>query len=407
MALAGFAVPGVRAWGAAGHEIVATIAQIYTQPVALERACQILRDYDYTNDYSDDTMINTESDWQANPNNWPCHLSSIATWADRFKYRMRWSAPLHYVGAVGDHPSDVCMFPGLDGWAGKPDINLLGGIANTSTILLSYADGESHNVALAQEALKFIVHFLGDLHMPLHLTGRDRGGNGVSVCWEGRKTNFHSVWDGLVVAKAIRTVRSNYTRPLPGGFEQVERNLKGAIYDPLIRRIIWEGVEGRWAEEVMDWVTCPGVYKKEGEEERITVWRVLRDFFLPGWFTDEAQAPRTDTDFICPYSWAKPIHLLNCELIWPKELETGGSAKPRNARCKKYPHSDSFDEEEDNGLKGEEVGEPPYELDNPKYMGDIEKRMLLEQFLAQGGLRLAAALNYIFGDPEGPSLHGL
>ena len=26
--------------------------------------------------------------------------------------------------------------------------------------------------------LRFLVHFVGDMHQPLHLTGRDRGGNG-------------------------------------------------------------------------------------------------------------------------------------------------------------------------------------------------------------------------------------
>ena len=41
----------------------------------------------------------------------------------------------------------------------------------------------------ANEALKFLVHFMGDLHMPLHLTGRDRGGNSVKVRFGGRITS--------------------------------------------------------------------------------------------------------------------------------------------------------------------------------------------------------------------------
>lgn len=35
-------------------------------------------------------------------------------------------------------------------------------------------------------ALRFLVHFLGDLHQPLHLTGRERGGNGAIFKFEGR-----------------------------------------------------------------------------------------------------------------------------------------------------------------------------------------------------------------------------
>lgn len=49
------------------------------------------------------------------------------------------------------------------------------------------------------EALKFLVHFIGDLHQPMHL-GRfeDRGGNQISMKWFGKSTNLHSVWDGKI-----------------------------------------------------------------------------------------------------------------------------------------------------------------------------------------------------------------
>lgn len=49
------------------------------------------------------------------------------------------------------------------------------------------------------EALKFLVHFAGDLHQPMHL-GRlqDLGGNKVEMNWFGKKTNIHAVWDGQI-----------------------------------------------------------------------------------------------------------------------------------------------------------------------------------------------------------------
>jgi hypothetical protein len=37
-----------------------------------------------------------------------------------------------------------------------------------------------------------------------------------------------------------------------------------------------------------------------------------------------------DTDVVCPYHWAKPIHALNCDIVWPKELDEppyGGGSK--------------------------------------------------------------------------------
>lgn len=47
----------------------------------------------------------------------------------------------------------------------------------------------------------FLVHFVGDVHQPLHL-GRasDRGGNDIEVTFNHKKTNLHSLWDtGLLV----------------------------------------------------------------------------------------------------------------------------------------------------------------------------------------------------------------
>jgi len=50
------------------------------------------------------------------------------------------------------------------------------------------------------EALKYLVHFVADLHQPLHLGNRkDRGENKIQINFRGRKTNLHALWDsGLV-----------------------------------------------------------------------------------------------------------------------------------------------------------------------------------------------------------------
>ncbi len=60
------------------------------------------------------------------------------------------------------------------------------------------------SIPLKGEALKFLIHFVGDLHQPLHaVDNHDRGGNDVKVAAlrgdEGRATNLHSAWDtGLI-----------------------------------------------------------------------------------------------------------------------------------------------------------------------------------------------------------------
>ncbi|KAH8976440.1 phospholipase C/P1 nuclease domain-containing protein, partial [Lactarius hatsudake] len=179
---------------------------------------------------------------------------------------MRWSAPLHYVGAVGDHPPDNCLFPGTDGWDGKLRGNVLDAIQNVTSILADFAASVSASTRgtfaneRASEVLKFLIHFVGDMHQPLHLTGRDRGVNGVKVSFDGRNMNLHSVWDTSLIAKYLRTIPRNYTRPLP--VPALESSFCGVIYDPYIRRIAWEGVgvgrsTSRWESEADSWLACP------------------------------------------------------------------------------------------------------------------------------------------------------
>lgn len=55
-----------------------------------------------------------------------------------------------------------------------------------------------------QEAmtLKFLIHFVGDVHQPLHISfAHDKGGNDIKGSFLWRDTNLHSVWDtGMIIA---------------------------------------------------------------------------------------------------------------------------------------------------------------------------------------------------------------
>jgi nuclease S1 len=63
------------------------------------------------------------------------------------------------------------------------------------------------------EALKFVVHFVGDLHQPLHAAERnkDKGGNSRLVFFldRPRATNLHSVWDTTILLSHKGTVRNS------------------------------------------------------------------------------------------------------------------------------------------------------------------------------------------------------
>ena len=101
---------------------------------------------------------------------------------------MRWSKTLHYVNAVADHPPQLCLFPGAKGWEGDQDANVLGAIRNTTNLLSQWVEqGSDLSDPVASEALKFLIHFVGDLHMPFHLVAREEGANLVHVKWSNRK----------------------------------------------------------------------------------------------------------------------------------------------------------------------------------------------------------------------------
>lgn len=160
-----------------GHEVVATIAQMHLHPTVMPKLCAIL-------DFAGE-----------------CHLAPVAAWADnaRRQGKYRWTAPLHYIGAVDDYPSATCAFPGAQGWEGRTHINVLNAIRNTTTVLQEFEGPRRAGVqtdpetvpTYVRDALKFLIHFVGDMHMPLHLTGRHRGGNDDKVAFDGRTTSAY------------------------------------------------------------------------------------------------------------------------------------------------------------------------------------------------------------------------
>jgi hypothetical protein len=51
-----------------------------------------------------------------------------------------------------------------------------------------------------QRALKFLIHFIADLHQPLHVgDNNDRGGNLLQVRFFGEGSNLHRVWDYQII----------------------------------------------------------------------------------------------------------------------------------------------------------------------------------------------------------------
>ena len=56
--------------------------------------------------------------------------------------------------------------------------------------------------------LKLLIHFVGDLHQPMHLAKKeDKGGNKVKIRWFGKSSNLHRLWD----SDMINSSRFSYT----------------------------------------------------------------------------------------------------------------------------------------------------------------------------------------------------
>jgi hypothetical protein len=178
------------------------------------------------------------------------------------------------------------------------------------------------------------------------------------------------MWDGLIVAKAIRTTPQNYTEPIPD--HEIERHLRGAIYDPLIRKIVIDGIGGRWQDEVDSWLECP---------EPLSLWQQTKQVSISRtWKSSD-----TDDEAVCPYHWATPIHQMTCEWIWPKEMDEPPYGGPSSSKF---------------GLFGRPPSHPYLELDTPEYGGKIAREWVVEKLFATAGIRLAAILNYLFAVEE-------
>ena len=162
----------VSAWGAQGHHVVARIAWALMTPVARQRATELLGG-------GMDAFV------------------AAATWADEVRSARPETYNWHFVDIpVGEPHYDArrdCPA------TGKGDCV----IAEIARARAELADS-SRGAPLKAESLKFLIHFVGDLHQPLHaIDNHDRGGNDVKVVAlrgeEGRATNLHAAWDtGLI-----------------------------------------------------------------------------------------------------------------------------------------------------------------------------------------------------------------
>lgn len=165
-ALALMSSSAVFAWGTTGHRVVGEVATRFLDIKVLVKANKLLGGQS---------------------------LARVATWPDEIKsdpttyqHTFNW----HYTTwETSDHDHSQHEETSTTGL-------LLKSINDLSAVLRDPAATDEQKAF----ALKFIVHLVGDIHMPLHVgNGTDQGGNFCKVTYMGKNYNLHALWDeGLI-----------------------------------------------------------------------------------------------------------------------------------------------------------------------------------------------------------------
>lgn len=175
----------VFAWGYDGHRIIAEIAEQFLEPQTVQRVRELL------------ALENVAT------------LADVSTWADEIRTQRPETAPWHYVNIpISASTIDV----GYDVARDCPHNDCV--VAKIEYFEGVLADGQAAE-RQRLEALKFLVHFVGDIHQPLHVSNNsDRGGNGVAVTFRGNLTNLHAVWDTGILTPALPADARTYALTL-------------------------------------------------------------------------------------------------------------------------------------------------------------------------------------------------
>ncbi len=186
--------PTAKAWGCKGHQTVALVAEKHLTPEARQMVQKLL------GENAIDPKLkrwcgNTTSDLMVDASTWPDDVRNE-----------RKNGPWHYIDIPrGKHKGDLAEYCGAEGCVTRA-------IEEQRAILKD----KSADPVKRAEAIRYLIHFVGDLHQPLHaITNADNGGNCVPVKYfrhepllnalhperEDYSPNLHQIWDTEIVER--------------------------------------------------------------------------------------------------------------------------------------------------------------------------------------------------------------
>lgn len=189
-----FAAPSARAWGCKGHQTVALIAENHLSPEARQFVEKLL---------GENPIDSKLKRWCGNSTT--DLMVDASTWPDDVRNERR-NGPWHYLDIPrGKHKGAPEEYCGKDGCVERA-------IEEQRAILKD----KSEKPLKRAEALRYLIHFVGDLHQPLHaINNGDNGGNCVPVKYlrheplpnpahperEDYSPNLHQIWDTEILER--------------------------------------------------------------------------------------------------------------------------------------------------------------------------------------------------------------
>lgn len=186
--------PSARSWGCKGHQTVALIAEKHLTPEARQWVEKVLGE----------NPIDPKLKRYCG-NAIPDLLVDASTWPDDVRNE-RHNGPWHYIDIPrGKHKGSLEEYCGTDGC-----------VTHAIEEQLAILKDRSADPVKRAEAIRYLIHFVGDMHQPLHVTNNgDNGGNCVPVKYlhhgplsnplhperEDYSPNLHQIWDTEIVER--------------------------------------------------------------------------------------------------------------------------------------------------------------------------------------------------------------
>jgi hypothetical protein len=159
------------AWGRLGHRVISQLAKKHMTEKARDALAELLKPGET--------------------------IADASLWADEHRRQLPKTAPWHYVDVPLDQPAYDAKW--------SADDPKKGCVVDKINEFRKVVKDKSKSVEERRFALRFLIHCVEDMHMPMHVgDNHDRGGNDTQVRFFDRGTNMHKLWDTDMIERVSK-----------------------------------------------------------------------------------------------------------------------------------------------------------------------------------------------------------